>query len=192
MFAAMSLVASLAMTLENWPVKPVTGLPKSTAVAPAVSPSHFTPDGPGNDREGTGTRYQDPPPRPPQGFTLVEPEPERRITRLTPPFDIIEVGDWVPRGGGTDVFLLTQRARQPGHIWVRWEYLAPALDEVLSVRDLTEFDCGSWRTRIVQQTLFSQSNLQGEPDTTGYSFAQWEFAAPGTLSEAILEAACSQ
>ena len=131
-------------------------------------------------------------PPPPPGFRIVEQEPEwpGQLARLAPPFDYIDIGDWTSRGvGGTELTLLTQAARQPNHIWVRWEYLAPS-NGVRSARDLVEVDCETWRTRIVQHTTFSRANLAGLIQTVDVP-QTWSAQAPGTLGELVLETACA-
>jgi hypothetical protein len=139
---------------------------------------------------GIATPVQIPPP--PPGYRLIEDGTEwpGRLIQLAPPFDYIEIEDWTSLGGGTEVMVLTRTARQPRHIWARWEHLVP-VNEVRSVRTLVEADCAGWRSRTVQQSTFSRPNLEGLIETVD-TLRPWSAAAPATLGEAVLAAACDE
>lgn len=126
--------------------------------------------------------------------------PESRITDAEilaarrvvygPGFEHVEADGWNFTDSGTTMLVFTQPARQPRHIWSRWEKKTLG-DGVRSSRRLDEVDCAGWRMRTVQITTFSEANLDGYLDSLDEPL-EWSSPAPGTLGESLLEAACDR
>lgn len=126
--------------------------------------------------------------------------PEARITDAAifaarravygPGFEHVEADGWNLRGTSDTILVFTRSARQPRHIWSRWEYKTWE-NGVRSSRRLSEVDCPGWRMRSVQSTTFSESNLSGIADSFNDPL-DWSSPAPDTLGESVLEAACDR
>lgn len=114
-----------------------------------------------------------------------------RLVALAPPFDHVDLGEWTYQATGSDnsFVILTRPARARGQIWVRYEYAADPGRTILSERDLVEINCAEWKTRKLQVDLFAESNLNGVPEGTNVP-GSWSVAAPDTVAEITLEAAC--
>ncbi|WP_309645688.1 surface-adhesin E family protein [Phenylobacterium sp.] len=139
-------------------------------------------------------------PPPPPGFHLVP--QDRDLSQMgdaelimlaglpvdAPPS--IQTGDWSYLGRSTSagVYMFIRGAQREGMIWVRYEYTSPTASS-RSTRLLVELDCGGLRSRTLQSTGFSGSNLEGDA-IPGYPTQAWEFSAPDTFASLQLEAAC--
>jgi hypothetical protein len=119
--------------------------------------------------------------------------PPQAVNSVTLPagWEHIEPGNWMPTAIGNNSLVLTQPARPPGHIWVRFEDRTPDAHGNLSSQSLEEFDGPGWRTRVVQVTAFRRNNLQGEA-VSGNDAQPWLVPSPGTIDEAILKHACGE
>lgn len=130
----------------------------------------------------------------PPGFRLVselsDAELLAHLYRVPAGWEHVEPNGWRWRGRNDETLLLAQPARQPQHIWVRYEHKSEQ-EGVRSIRHLIEVDCANWRTRQAQSTSFSRSNLVGLLATID-SLSPWSAAAPDTFGEMILEAACGE
>ena len=89
-----------------------------------------------------------------------------------------------------DVIQFVQPGRSRGHVWARYEYLEmTAARPFRSLRVLYEINCSTWQTRTVQMDAFAQSNFSGDQLFVPFT-QQWEYAAPTTFSEAVLDYGC--
>jgi hypothetical protein len=79
--------------------------------------------------------------------------------------------------------------------WIR-DDLAEPIAGALSSRTLMEFDCAEEKRRNIQMTPFSGRGLTGEALGTGTSATgldgSWEFVAPRTFDQRLLQHVCSQ
>lgn len=115
------------------------------------------------------------------------------IVGLAPPFDYVEIGGWTPLApvdGGTQ-YILYQRARNSGYVWVRSERLtASSYDNSRSGRSMYQTDCSQWKVKVEDHTTFSGPNLSGQQrvQATGH----WLHVAPDTAIEKIMIKICME
>ena len=64
----------------------------------------------------------------------------------------------------------------------------------LSLRSLNEVDCKEQRARMLALTTFSESMARGDVlfSASGSTSEPWEFLAPGTVGEDLLQAVCPE
>jgi hypothetical protein len=78
--------------------------------------------------------------------------------------------------------------------WYRTELFAPEYIEgkiIRSYTSLVEIDCSDERRRYLAGDAFPQNSLGGEAvESTNDAEAEWEFARPGTVSEAVGRDVC--
>jgi hypothetical protein len=89
----------------------------------------------------------------------------------------------------TLVFLM--EARQPMHIWVRYESKTPLSNDIrrFSWRNLVQVDCSNWRRRNLNSAYYERNNLSGsvfldeQPD-------DWIYPGPDSFAEIPLVVLC--
>lgn len=133
------------------------------------------------------------PPAPP-GFRIVSELSDAELLaatyRVPSGWEHVVPNGWLWRSYNDQTLVLTQSARQPNHIWARYE-LKSEQHGLRSVRVLVEVDCAGWRTVNVQSASFSRANLEGLVASSN-SIRSWSAAGPDTFGEAILKAACGE
>jgi hypothetical protein len=104
-------------------------------------------------------------------------------------WEFIELQDWTLVDADDDILVFVQAARQPMHIWVRWEKKRALPTGLRSWRDLVQVDCSGGRTRLVTNQAFNASNLEELVGPAGEA-APWTFPAPGSRAEIPLLVLC--
>lgn len=105
-------------------------------------------------------------------------------------WEFIEVMDWVWVGGdaGGTSLMFIRRARQPDHIWIRYELKSPTPAGARSWNHLVQVDCSGGRTKVVSGSSFSENNLldfrlDSAPE-------DWRYPSPGTRGDFPLQLLC--
>ena len=94
--------------------------------------------------------------------------------------------------GDTDRFYIDystiKKTRHGVRAWMMQEYMGGRA--ILSSRDLVEFDCKEERSRILSTTKFAGPMATGALVVSYSGSGPWDYAAPGTVGEAKLQAVC--
>lgn len=109
-----------------------------------------------------------------------------------PEWDHVTFNGWTYQFESADgeVIQFVQPGRSRGHVWARYEYQEmTAARPFRSLRMLYEVNCATWQTRTLRMDAFPQSNLSGDQLIMPFT-PQWEYAAPTTFAEAVLEYGC--
>ena len=104
-------------------------------------------------------------------------------------WEFIQMRGWTIVNRQPRALVLHKVARQPMHIWVRFELKHQ--DESTGLRSwsqLVHVDCRGGRTKIVTGNNFSGSNFEGFISVFGP--LDWEYPAPGTVDDLPLLALC--
>jgi hypothetical protein len=104
-------------------------------------------------------------------------------------WDALPRKGWTVVGGDDAVAIFIQPGPRPSLHWQRFERRTADLG-VRSSRVLVEVDCAGGRSRYIQDTYFSQPNLEGSVVDTSNTIGDWSYVEPGTLGEGFLRAAC--
>lgn len=153
-------------------------------ITPAPRPGADSPEDAHSGFAGT--------PPPPPGFRTISEfsDAERLEASLGPGWEGVRPDGWTLISRSSEMLMFSRPARQPQHIWLRVEYSDNA-SESRSVRSLNEFDCAGGRLRIVSLSTFRLSNLEG-PHEGLNEIQSWDYVAPGTHGEALLQTACGE
>lgn len=131
-------------------------------------------------------------PPPPPGFRPVSEYSDAELFEALfgPGWEGVRPHGWKLISRSSEMLMFSRPARQPRHIWLRVEYSDNA-SESRSVRSLNEFDCAGGRLRIVSVSTFRLSNLEG-PHEGLNEIQSWDYVAPGTHGDALLQTACGE
>ncbi len=131
-------------------------------------------------------------PPPPPGFRPVSEFSDAELlgALIGPGWEGVRPDGWKLMSRSSEVLTFYRSARQPRHIWFRVEY-SDVASEYRSARSLNEVDCAGGRLRIVSLSTFSLPNLEGSHE--GFDETQsWDYVAPDTHGETMLQAACGE
>ncbi len=110
--------------------------------------------------------------------------------QLPPGWEFIQLRGWTYIQPGNDYIVLMMAARQPNHIWVRYETKsASSASTFRSWKELIEVDCNGWRIRAVESDIFSEHNLEGLI-VRPYQEGRWMVPTPNTTGELPLLGLC--
>lgn len=118
-------------------------------------------------------------------FTLIASQDQEWPNNVT-------LGNWTYyAAGGNDgeILQLFQPGPQRGMIWVRYEYRSIQPSGFRSTRSLSEINCSTQQSRVVQAEAFAESNLAGNSIPYLLNPA-WNYIAPDTLGSNLLEYGC--
>ena len=80
-------------------------------------------------------------------------------------------------------------------IWIRYEFEHDKFsgpNKYRSTVDLQEVDCQQARESTLQETLYPQNNLTGDPvSVLTPSAPDWDYGTPGTFGETMIRVACN-
>jgi hypothetical protein len=176
-----------------WTKYQVPPLPPGFTLDPPTSPAEPWLNDPivGSAEDPYAGIAQEVPP-PPPGFRPVSELSDAELLQalLGPGWEGVRPDGWTLISRSSEVLTFFRPARQPRHIWLRVEYSDDASD-ARSVRSLNEVDCAGGRLRIVSLSTFRLSNLEG-PHEGLNEIQSWDYVAPGTHGEALLQTACGE
>jgi len=103
-------------------------------------------------------------------------------------WEFIQMQGWTLVSRDEDTLVFHKAARQPMHVWVRFEKMRPFPSGLRSWSHLVQVDCSGGRRRNVTGNNFSGSNLEGFISAFGPE--DWTYPEPGSRGEFPLIALC--
>ena len=105
--------------------------------------------------------------------------------------------DWVAVGksvSGNITYIDPASIQKTGAIIQVWEFTdlkQRGANEEMSKRYLSEYDCKDRRSRILSISGYSEAMLRGKTLYSDTSNQEWDYVAPDTLLEDILDRVCA-
>ena len=107
----------------------------------------------------------------------------------------LDIAGWLPVAKDDDSYVLVREAAQQAgtkKVWARFEVSQPKTFSSFSTRSalaLIEFDCTGGRSRVLQETSYSENNLKG--DQRDGDSTDWSFVVPGSNDDSMFKLECS-
>ena len=107
---------------------------------------------------------------------------------IPPGWEFIQLKDWTYAASTENLIVFFMVARQPMHIWARYEFKRPDPSGLRSWTELVQVDCSGGRTKVVTGNQYSGSKLEGHIRAFGPD--DWTYPRPGSFGDSPLMALC--
>jgi hypothetical protein len=105
---------------------------------------------------------------------------------------------YVESAGSSDAYIDRETIRRNGNTARAWslaDYARPQTElfgTFSSTRSLGEYDCAEQRSRGLQVHALAGNMARGEIVASVTPPGEWSYVAPGTMTEALMEAVCGR
>ncbi len=108
---------------------------------------------------------------------------------IPPGWASIETQGWTFVDFDHETLMFVRAARQPMHIWTRFESKTPLVEDKFSWRSLVQVDCSNWRRRTLNSSYYERNNLSGSAFLDDQP-EDWIYPAPDSFGEVPLLVLC--